>query len=45
MRAVAAGLYTRKGVSPPEYLGAAGCWDFVRTELAKRNVIFRETQG
>ena len=42
---VAAGLYTRKGVSPPEYLGEAGCWDFVRTELAKRNVIFRETQG
>ena len=45
VRAVAAGLYTRKGISPPEYLGEAGCWGFIRAELAKRNVVFSEIQG
>lgn len=43
-RLVAAGLYRRKGVSPPEYVGREkGCWDFIRAELAKRDVIFRVT--
>ena len=38
------GLYKRKGVSPPEYVGREkGCWEFIREELAKRNVVFRET--
>lgn len=45
VRAVAQGRFTRKGVSPPEYLGRGGCWDFVREELAKRSVVFTETVG
>jgi saccharopine dehydrogenase-like NADP-dependent oxidoreductase len=44
VRAVASGLFTRKGISPPEYLGEAGCWSFIRGELAKRNVVFQEIQ-
>ena len=43
VRAVAEGRYDRKGISPPEYLGEAGCWDFIRAELAKRGVVFRES--
>jgi saccharopine dehydrogenase-like NADP-dependent oxidoreductase len=42
VRAVAQGRYTRKGISPPEYLGREGCWDFIREDLAKRNVRFTE---
>jgi saccharopine dehydrogenase-like NADP-dependent oxidoreductase len=43
-RLVAKGLYKRKGVSPPEYVGREeGCWPFIRAELAKRNVVYRET--
>jgi lysine 6-dehydrogenase len=42
VRAVAQGRYTRKGISPPEYLGREGCWDFIREELAKREVRFTE---
>jgi len=44
VRMVAKGLYKRKGVSPPEHVGREkGCWAFIREELAKRNVVFRET--
>ena len=41
VRMVAAGLYRRKGISPPEFVGReAGCWAFIRAELAKRGVVF-----
>jgi len=44
VRLAAQGLYARKGVSPPEYVGREkGCWAFIRGELAKRNVVFQET--
>lgn len=43
VRAVAQGRFTRRGISPPEFLGREGCWDFIRAELAKRNVLFQET--
>jgi saccharopine dehydrogenase-like NADP-dependent oxidoreductase len=43
VRLVASGRYRRKGISPPEYLGReAGCWPFIRTELARRGVVFTE---
>ncbi|MBI5242909.1 MAG: saccharopine dehydrogenase NADP-binding domain-containing protein [Elusimicrobia bacterium] len=44
VRMAARGLYSRKGVSPPEYVGREkGCWEFIRKELAKRGVVFKET--
>ena len=44
VRLLAAGLYTRKGISPPEYVGRdADCCAFVLRELAERGVRFRET--
>lgn len=44
VRLLAAGLYTRKGVSPPEHVGRdAACYEFVLRELAARNVRFQET--
>ena len=43
-RMVLAGLYRRPGISPPEYLGRqAGCWAFIRAELAQRGVVFTES--
>ncbi len=44
LRLIARGLYTRKGISPPEYIGkqpehAA----FILSELADRGVVYRET--
>ncbi len=43
-RLVASGRYTRKGISPPEYVGReAGCRDFVLEELRKRGIKFTET--
>ncbi len=43
VRLVASGGFTRKGISPPEAIGRTpGGWDFIRAELAKRNVVFRE---
>ena len=42
-RMVLAGLYKRKGVSPPEFVGREkGCWDFIRKQLAERGVIYRD---
>ena len=35
---LAEGIYTKKGISPPEYLGAH--FDFINNYLAKRNVIY-----
>jgi saccharopine dehydrogenase-like NADP-dependent oxidoreductase len=44
VRMVAQGLYKRKGISPPEYVGREkDCWAFIRKELAKRRVVFRAT--
>ncbi|HVN74959.1 MAG TPA: saccharopine dehydrogenase C-terminal domain-containing protein [Thermoanaerobaculaceae bacterium] len=44
VRLVASGLWGRKGVSPPEFLGRdRRCYDFVVADLAKRGVVFRET--
>jgi saccharopine dehydrogenase-like NADP-dependent oxidoreductase len=44
VRLVAAGLYTRKGISPPEFVGRdADAYAFVMHELDKRGVSFRET--
>jgi lysine 6-dehydrogenase len=43
VRLIAKGGYSRKGISPPEFVGQEpGAWDFIREDLAKRNVIFRE---
>lgn len=43
VRLVAAGLYTHKGISPPEYVGRdADACDFVLRHLAERGVVFRE---
>jgi saccharopine dehydrogenase-like NADP-dependent oxidoreductase len=43
VRMLANGLYTRKGVSPPEYVGREeGCWEFIRADLEERGVVFTE---
>jgi saccharopine dehydrogenase-like NADP-dependent oxidoreductase len=44
VRLVAAGLFDRKGISPPEFVGQdAAAYDFMMRELATRGVVFRET--
>lgn len=44
VRLVAAGLYDRKGISPPEFVGRdAAAYEFMMRELAARGVVFRET--
>lgn len=44
VRLVAAGLYDRKGISPPEFVGRdAAAYEFMMRELAARGVMFRET--
>jgi saccharopine dehydrogenase-like NADP-dependent oxidoreductase len=46
VRMVARGLYARKGISPPEYVGQApGCWEFIRGELAARGIHYLETRS
>lgn len=43
LRMVAEGLYTHKGISPPEYLGREfGCVDYMLKGLAERGVIYQE---
>ncbi len=43
LRMVAEGLYTRQGISPPEYMGRqSGCVDFLLKGLADRGVIYQE---
>jgi lysine 6-dehydrogenase len=38
-RLVLDGVYTQKGISPPEFVGRVeGCWDAVEQYLADRNV-------
>lgn len=44
VRMVAAGLYDRKGISPPEFVGRdAAAYEFMMRELAARGVELRET--
>jgi saccharopine dehydrogenase-like NADP-dependent oxidoreductase len=44
VRLVAQGLWERKGVSPPEFIGREPrCYDFIMADLAKRGVVFQET--
>ena len=44
VRLLASGGFTRKGISPPEFLGQQpGAWDFIRADLAKHKVVFTET--
>lgn len=44
VRLVAAGLYDRKGISPPEFVGRdAGAYAFILSELAARGITFQET--
>lgn len=39
VRLVAAGLYSQKGIAPPECVGRVeGCWDFIRADLARHGV-------
>lgn len=43
VRMVARGLFDRKGISPPEVVGmTAGCWPFIRQEMAARGITFHE---
>jgi lysine 6-dehydrogenase len=43
VRMITSGLYIRKGVSPPEYVGfESACVDFMLKDLAKRGVIYHE---
>jgi saccharopine dehydrogenase-like NADP-dependent oxidoreductase len=43
VRLIANGHYTRKGLSPPEYIGLdPSCVDFMLKELAQRGVIYRD---
>jgi saccharopine dehydrogenase-like NADP-dependent oxidoreductase len=42
-RMITSGIYKRKGVSPPEYVGfEPECVEFMLNDLAKRGVIYRE---
>jgi len=46
IRMLAAGLYPRKGISPPEFVGREqGCWEFMRRDLEERGVVFVEKIG
>jgi len=43
-RMIADGLYTRTGISPPEYLGQVpGCVDYLQRGLAERGIVYQET--
>jgi len=44
VRLLAKGGYSRKGISPPEFVGQEpGAWDFIREDLAKRGVVFKDS--
>lgn len=44
VRMLTAGLYNRKGISPPEYIGKdPKCVDFILKGLREKGVIYRET--
>ena len=43
-RLLAAGIYTYKGISPPEYLGKdPQCVEFILNGLSERNIFYNET--
>jgi saccharopine dehydrogenase-like NADP-dependent oxidoreductase len=43
-RMIADGLYTRRGISPPEFLGKhPACVDYLLSGLAERGVVYRES--
>jgi saccharopine dehydrogenase-like NADP-dependent oxidoreductase len=43
VRLINSGLYSRRGISPPEYIGfEPACVDFMLKDLAKRGVNYRE---
>jgi lysine 6-dehydrogenase len=45
VRALGAGLYRHKGISPPEYLGRESkCHEFIMAELAARGIAFRKSE-
>jgi hypothetical protein len=40
---VLAGLFTQKGICPPEFVGRAkGCFDHLLGEYKKRNILLEE---
>jgi saccharopine dehydrogenase-like NADP-dependent oxidoreductase len=44
-RCVLEGLYTRKGISPPSYIGSApGCADRILSHLKSRKILFERTE-
>ena len=44
LRMIAEGLYTHKGISPPEYMGKyPECIEFMREGLAERGIVYHET--
>ena len=46
VRLLARGLYTRKGISPPEFIGREpACYEFMFAELARRGVVFRRSEA
>jgi saccharopine dehydrogenase-like NADP-dependent oxidoreductase len=43
VRLVTGGFYSRKGISPPEYIGfEPSCVDFMLKDLARRGVVYKE---
>ena len=43
-RQVIGGLFTQKGISPPEYVGRTpGCWDHLMAGYSARNIHLNET--
>lgn len=44
IRMIATGLYSKKGISPPEYMGKfPECMEFMQNGLKQRGIIYRET--
>jgi lysine 6-dehydrogenase len=42
-RQIVAGMFKRKGICPPEYIGAtAGCYEHLLTELERRDIVVQE---
>mgnify|MGYP003574184617 CR=1 FL=1 len=42
-RQILAGMFTQKGICPPEYLGTtAGCYEHLLAELGRRNIVVQE---
>ena len=43
VRLLAKGGFSRKGISPPEFVGQEpGAWDFIRADMARHGVVFTE---